>query len=390
MSIICDIHQFIADIRRMMRRVNKAYTQLVPAPIPDSAHATKRGLDSRCLVTATVNASNKAPSPERPLGLDLDVSILRKFLVDMGFDTSQPRIPQNAMLEAAAIAAFEAEGLTPEFFEPLKRMVPMLAAAIDMPFNNHPFDVKLYITVHSTLLLYIDDCAQNFPVQTVPELSTFVTSLGGDRAKAKFKNPNIAHFFRLISEDTPRYFGPIATAAIVKASLDFLLACLIESKFPRGLACVPDTASRFPHYLRLKSGSSEAYAYFLFPEALFPEKDCLETYLPTVPDVTEITDMVNDILSFYKESVVGREENNFFMNSARIHNISPVELLQETAAKQKKLAADISATLSKRPDLKKTFETYLKGYIMWHCCQKRYRLSELGIELGAPAPIRRE
>lgn len=387
MSIICDIYQFIADNQLMMRRANKAYNRLVPAPIPNSALATKREHHASSTTTTTINFLNGTPTPERPLGLNLDGSVLRQFLADMQFDTTEPPIPRNEKLKAAAIAYFEAEGMTPEFFEPVKRMVPMLAAAIELPFNDHPFDVKLYITVHSTLLLYIDDCAQRIPAQTVPELSTFLSSLGGNRAEADFKNPNIALFVRLITQEVPRYFGPISTAAIIKSSIDFLVGCLIEAEFPKGLAGVPETSSRFPHYQRLKSGSSEAYAYFLFPDAVFPEKQYLETYLPAVPDITEHIDMINDVLSFYKESVVGTEQNSFLMNSARIHNVDPVELLKDVAAKQKKLSMDISATLSKRPELRKSFETFVKGYIMWHCSEKRYRLSELGIEMGVPVPV---
>lgn len=51
----------------------------------------------------------------------------------------------------------------------------------------------------------------------------------------------------------------------------------------------------------------------ILPEALFPEKLYLDYYLQIAPDLLEFTVIVNDLLSFYKESIVSTERNNYVL-----------------------------------------------------------------------------
>ncbi|KAJ7493474.1 isoprenoid synthase domain-containing protein [Mycena latifolia] len=67
-------------------------------------------------------------------------------------------------------------------------------------------------------------------------------------------------------------------------------------------------ALKFPHYLRSKSGIAEAYAAGIFKankEQSFP----LSKYVRVLPDLTFYIEVMNDLLSFYKEELAGETHN---------------------------------------------------------------------------------
>ncbi|KAI5851896.1 isoprenoid synthase domain-containing protein [Tricharina praecox] len=326
-----------------------------------------------------ITAANQ-PTPERPLGLNLDGTVLKTFLNSLNFDIEKEAIPRNLELEAAMQRVFEAENLPPKSLAQVLQMLPFTCAASEMSYYTHPFAIKVFIATYITLLLYLDDLCEKDPAAMVPELTRVVATVGSGGGEEHQYHPSIRHFLRLVREDAPKHYGPLSTGVIVKSTIDYFVGCLIESQYPKGVKC-PASAGRFPRYLRLKSGNSEAFAHMIFPEERFPERKFLETYLPTIPDIVELTYMINDCLSMYKESIVGTEENTYFMSMGKVHRCDPVDVLVRTGVDQAGLARDVSATLDGKEELKEAFETYLSGYIMYHCTQKRYRLAELGISM---------
>jgi hypothetical protein len=380
---------FVAATVQVLHELRSLSTRLSQPPAdhpieasvsPKASRPTEKAPDSGC--TTQKSLETKHP---RPLGIDLDVRILQEFLKSMKYDMTDKPITRNSKLEATMVRVFESRNLEPQYLKPVLRLLPLTCAATEMPYYNHPFDVKVYITTYTTLFLYIDDACERYPSSTVPELARLVSSFGNS---GEFENPNLSHFLRHVTEETPKFFGPYSTGAIIKSTIDFFCGCIVETKFPQGLN-VPSSSSRFPRYLRLKTGCSEAYAHMIFPSCKFPEQIFLEKILPIIPDIIELTDMVNDILSFYKESVVGSEQNTFFMNSARLLGCDPVTLIRGVCCNQVNLARDVINTLapSREDYCLDTFLQYLRGYLMWHCAQKRYRLSEIGICLGGANDI---
>ncbi|KAF8243441.1 terpenoid synthase [Wilcoxina mikolae CBS 423.85] len=307
---------------------------------------------------------------------------LRSFIDSMGYDMAAPPYPTNTELEATVIHVFETNRTIygDDYLRPLQTLLELTCSYSEMAYHHHPLEIKVYISVYTTLLAAIDDDCERTPSAMISQLTKFVTSF--HKGPNEFKNPILNHVHRLITTETPKYFGPLSTAAIIKGTLDCFIGWVIESKFPRGLS-VPESSSRFPRFLRWKTGDSEAYALMMFPEALFPEELYLETYLPAIPEIIELVNGINDIMSFYKESVVGTEENTFMMNTARLHKRDPVVVLEDFCQEQVQLTKEVVATLSLREELKGIFEQFIKGYIMWHASQKRYRLGEIGINPGA-------
>ena len=123
------------------------------------------------------------------------------------------------------------------------------------------------------------------------------------------------------------------------------------------------------------------FEQFLFPEEQFPEREWARIYLPFLPEFMKIVDGVNDVISFYKESVVGSEENNFIMNVARAERRKPEEVWRRLCKEQVEVRREIMASLRGygHPGIEEVGRAFVNGYVGWHVQQKRYRLAELGI-----------
>ncbi|KAJ7688816.1 hypothetical protein B0H17DRAFT_937940 [Mycena rosella] len=67
-------------------------------------------------------------------------------------------------------------------------------------------------------------------------------------------------------------------------------------------------ALNFPHYLRSKSGISEAYAAGIF-KSNREQNIPLKKYIKLVPDLVFFIEIMNDILSFHKEEIAGETHN---------------------------------------------------------------------------------
>lgn len=103
-----------------------------------------------------------------------------------------------------------------------------------------------------------------------------------------------------------------------KAQLEFFSANLVEMECGDGLRPQRSTPSFLRHYLRLKTGICEPYALFIFPsDVLAQAGDDVHAPLAATPDIMTWIDDVNDIMSFYKESVVGDEQDNVVNLHAR-------------------------------------------------------------------------
>ena len=124
-----------------------------------------------------------------------------------------------------------------------------------------------------------------------------------------------------------KFYGPYACSIFHKSIIDFVLGCLLEEKYPK----VPLSASSYPQFLRTKSGIAELFVHFSFPQSLFPEEPSLQKYIFAISDVAYCAEGINDVLSFYKESVIGTERNNYVFTYARTHNITACAALEHRA-----------------------------------------------------------
>ncbi|KAJ7245608.1 isoprenoid synthase domain-containing protein [Mycena haematopus] len=76
-------------------------------------------------------------------------------------------------------------------------------------------------------------------------------------------------------------------------------------------------ALKFPHYLRSKSGAGEAYAAGIF-KAAKDQHLPLTRYIKVLPDLAFFIEVVNDVLSFYKEEIDGETYNLIHLRTRSI------------------------------------------------------------------------
>ncbi|KAL4901234.1 isoprenoid synthase domain-containing protein [Aspergillus multicolor] len=297
--------------------------------------------------------------------------LLIQFRQDIAF-TSQDCGPY-ASVEKAVLDYFRAQGFSFEF---IHRGYPAIKASCTIATTTYPFapiEVQEVVAVYTAFAIFIDDTTN----VSTDDLRTFLARLCGGQSQP---NPLLQDMLRFIADVIPRFYGPFASDIIRKAIIEFISACVIENEYT-GKIVLATTAPDFPYYLRHKTGMAEAYAFFAFPEALFPESIFLPVYLPIMPDLVKYFNLANDLLSFYKESVVSSETFNYISNHARTNKLRLVESLRETVLSLTRCVANAKATLA-HPDHKGLQDAVTKvfnGYFIYHCSSARYRLSELGI-----------
>ncbi|KAB8204801.1 isoprenoid synthase domain-containing protein [Aspergillus parasiticus] len=183
---------------------------------------------------------------------------------------------------------------------------------------------------------------------------------------------------RFIGEEIPKFYGSFASDMIRKSIIEFACSCVVENEH-HGKIIASRTTPDVPYYFRQKTGLSEAYAFFSFPETLFPEKAVLPVYLPVISDIERYINLANDLLSFYKECVVGEEQFNYFHSHAKSNRITPVESLRSAATDLTRCIHDVKAALSAYPAFSASVTQVFHGYVVYHCSSSWYRLSELNL-----------
>ena len=94
-------------------------------------------------------------------------------------------------------------------------------------------------------------------------------------------------------------------------------------------------------------------------------------------------DIVNDILSFYKEELAGETVNYVHLLRAVRRKESGIEVVRDLIEEVVGLSEEISALLV--GEAKEMWECWKVGYIAFHLCDSRYKLSELCLIEGEDA-----
>ncbi|EXJ70259.1 uncharacterized protein A1O5_06327 [Cladophialophora psammophila CBS 110553] len=323
--------------------------------------------------------------------------ILRNFFRNIGFDLQQYEDPYPQELDQIARNRIMSWNLDDKRTAHCFKLLPTVASGTQKQYAQASIEVKTFITLYTICLFYIDDLVVKEPEKILPELQKLCKPVTSARPKSDStcSEPCLLLWSELVASEAHLHYGPYATGAIQKGFVEFLMGSIIEARFPHGLqedpfSCIPSTAA---HFLRDKAGSGEVYAHFMFPTHLVPEDKYLGKYFVCVRDMMDWIDFTNDILSFYKENVdlhVGVEENTYIQNRARCEGKTPLEVLRNLCNEVVKLTESIRRGLKGEKVLEDIWENYLNGYILFHACDQRYRLRELGFvferESPKPAP----
>ncbi|KAL4794818.1 terpenoid synthase [Aspergillus venezuelensis] len=297
--------------------------------------------------------------------------LLTQFMRDISF--SKHECGPFASVQKAVLEHFRAQNFSPEF---IRGGYPAIKASCAIATTTYPFvSVKTQevIAIYTSFAILIDDTTN----VSTDDLKTFLARLCGGQSQP---NPLLRDMLRFIADDIPQHYGPFASDMIRKSIIEFISACVIENNYT-GKIKMAKTAPDFPYFLRHKTGMAEAYAFFAFPETLFPEGALLPVYFPVIPDLVKYFNLANDLLSFYKESVVGRETFNYISNHASTNKLRPADSLRETVSSLTRCVSNTKETLASPENgkLRDAVTKVFNGYVIYHSSSARYRLAELGI-----------
>ncbi|KAJ6503752.1 isoprenoid synthase domain-containing protein [Mycena sanguinolenta] len=171
-------------------------------------------------------------------------------------------------------------------------------------------------------------------------------------------------------------------------------------------------ALKFPHYLRSKSGAAEAYAAGIFKASKcqhlpFPK------YFKALPDLAFYIEVINDVLSFYKEEIAGEPYNLMHLRTRSISSSgvpgngadgewTPYDTLRllcdevkeatlridgllrldecERKLRGEAVESDIDAV---DVEIAMQWRGWRDGYISWHLECRRYKLDFLKLAVTA-------
>lgn len=309
---------------------------------------------------------------ETPVSFSTYKQIVEDFLTEAGFEL--PPYEQDASFDQEVIDVCLAQDL------PAKRMeviAKLGAAAAKWFYPKHPRPLQIALGKFTALAFTIDDLGHTF----TEALHTYRTRLvTGQPMDAKIMRSLVAHAHEVASQ----YYDTWDADMIVKAVLEFFSANLVEIE--RGSKLKPtEDSPAFTSYFRLKSGVAEPFAYFIFPllRSRHPG-DC--AHLPMIPDLMAFMDEVNDLMSFYKESMVGDERDNaiYMHASAKGQGLTQALLDYRTSALELVKRIRAFAASHEEAGIRNQVDEFLNGYMAFHLTYPRYRLRELDLAHARP------
>lgn len=155
--------------------------------------------------------------------------------------------------------------------------------------------------------------------------------------------------------------------------MDFVSINIVEAE-QTGDFMVSSSTKLFPDFLRQKSGIGEAYAFFYFPGSDWGLGD----YFTLIPDIAGIIEQLNDVLSFYKESVLGNEPGTWVKQTCVCKGISEGEAFKERVDQCLGSIRRLRAASEENPRLVKTVNEFINGYPLFHLNAGRYKLDQFG------------
>ncbi|PSR80104.1 hypothetical protein PHLCEN_2v6805 [Hermanssonia centrifuga] len=239
-------------------------------------------------------------------------------------------------------------GVPPQRYEPYLKTGIELAAA---GYGHTPVDVQVHIALYTLLGLCVDDFLVDMHA-----LQEFSTRLNSGLPQLHPVLEYVVDILHRMSE----FYLPYACKAIVISTIEFINMTLFEKEIEDMEIC--GDALRWVEYKRLRNGIGEAYAFFVWDKFSFPD---ITTHIQANPDV----------LSFYKEELVG-EARNFIHDRAVATDTSASTALTDTVDEIVGAVKAARSILKGRKE-KETLERWLVGFAAFHFQTARYRLKEL-------------
>jgi len=193
------------------------------------------------------------------------------------------------------------------------------------------------------------------------------------------KNPYLQAWYDILSSMI-QYYGPLGQMNLMRTILDFYQCCWTESKGAYGIV----GADHYPGALRRLGTLGYACGACCFPLSLFNEEDIFTECAAISAQVEPIIALVNDLVSFYKETLspVARhapDENNLIRNTARASNMTIRQSFDANALNAIHSITSMRKAIEgvENERIRTVVNDFMIGYIRWQLGEPRYRMQEL-------------
>ncbi|KAJ7156090.1 isoprenoid synthase domain-containing protein [Mycena crocata] len=291
--------------------------------------------------------------------------LISAFLRDLNYRSPQ-KAENNALLEAMNVKAAQigvpyADSHSQKCFEN-----GYSVAANNFP--GHPLEVQLYIATYTWLAFVIDDTTSSM----ADDVAHFQ-----ERFYAGEKQPTLLlQGFAEVLRSTYDHFDNVVSNFIILSSLAFINSNVLETRPEFRAMKATKGGVKWSYYFRDKEGLPEAYAYFTYPKALYPD---IGEFLEAIPDMGIFINLTNDILSFYKEEKAG-ETKNYLHHRASYEKKPVLSVLECVITEAVEAFKRTEVILCGRGIYEAAWQTHVRGYLAMHKSNYRYRLGEIGLE----------
>ncbi|KAI1793269.1 terpenoid synthase [Ganoderma leucocontextum] len=293
--------------------------------------------------------------------LDATKVFVRDFLDRLPY--TPPDVPANPELrrEVADVIVSWNVGVSWEYVEGLTDTSCSIA---ESAYAHTSYEHQRVVAIYTACLTYADDLGH----RNLEALGQFVRRFTRGEAQLHPALDCLTKLLGTLHEFCPR----ISADAIITSTIDSVTAMYIEV-VSQGDVISP-FATRYPFYLRLKTGIAPAYVHLNFTKGW---GDAIGTYyLQVVPELELVTIGFNDILSFYKETLAGETDNYVHMRAAAEQKPAGA-VLRELVEENLESWHKIKQLASAQSGLVDICVGYLMGYVEFHFKARRYRLHEI-------------
>ncbi|KAF9259049.1 terpenoid synthase [Marasmius fiardii PR-910] len=169
--------------------------------------------------------------------------------------------------------------------------------------------------------------------------------------------------------DTSEYHDRAQSSLIVSSTLNFVASLIMDMANQKLTSTGSSSFSTF--CWNMSDDISTAYATFIFPKEIE-----LATYVGCLPHISTYINCMNDVLSFYKDEVVG-EDRNFAIMLAKEHSITTYEAIQRIAGDVFEADKHIQRGLADNQLALDSWQSFKRGYVRFHTSCRLFKLDEL-------------
>ncbi|KIK56932.1 hypothetical protein GYMLUDRAFT_1012408 [Collybiopsis luxurians FD-317 M1] len=247
--------------------------------------------------------------------------------------------------------------------EEMKPFIPTgVAIAITTYAHLENISIRVWMALITAAATYCDD---KF-LKDTKSLDMFYSRI----LRGQPQEDRVLDAFVDLLEETYRYYPP-ATAGIMVSSMINLVNAVLLDYQTAGMK-VSAAANNYPMFTRRLSGVGELYGI-----AAFPPEVRVEAFIQAVPDLSTLVINGNDILSFYKEEMVG-ESGNYISLLAKSRGCQKQDvfhdLIQEVVEAHKRILRILDSDKAALD----AYSKFVPGYMEFHFAEeRRYHLGQL-------------